>query len=87
MDQFQYDFTHEYYGGKLLNTGDDIFITRWMLANGHHSCVQNVLDAEITTTVMEDRTLLWQMVRWQKNAFKSFKRTLKDDPGFWALCQ
>ncbi|KAK1850652.1 polysaccharide synthase [Colletotrichum chrysophilum] len=83
--RFQYEITHEYWCGKRQNTGDDVFITRWLVTEGWKMSIQNAPEAEITTLVMRDSALLRQMVRWQRNAIQSFLVTVVYKPGLLQL--
>ncbi|KAL0931201.1 N-acetylglucosaminyltransferase [Colletotrichum truncatum] len=83
--RFIHAITHEYWRGKRLNTGDDVFITRWLLSKGWDVSIQNAPEAEITTSVMRDSNLLRQMTRWQRNAIQSFLTTVVYSPGIWNI--
>ncbi|OLN83731.1 N-acetylglucosaminyltransferase [Colletotrichum chlorophyti] len=85
--EFLHAITHEYWRGKLLNTGDDVFVTRWLQAYGWDVSIQNAPEAEITTHVMRDSDLLRQMVRWQRNATQSQLCMVFEKPGFFKLYQ
>ncbi|KAF6822906.1 N-acetylglucosaminyltransferase [Colletotrichum plurivorum] len=85
--RFLHAITHEYWRGKHLNTGDDVFVTRWLQTEGWDLSIQNCPEAELTTHVMQDAKLLRQLVRWQRNSIQSFLRTLVDKPGIVKVWQ
>ncbi|TEA10736.1 hypothetical protein C8034_v008887 [Colletotrichum sidae] len=82
---FIHNLTHEYWRGKLLNTGDDVFITRWLLTKGWDMSIQNAPQAEITTHVMDNSDLLLQMIRWQRNATQTFLSMVFYEPGIYVI--
>jgi hypothetical protein len=82
---FRQAFVNERWGPNVLNTGDDQFITTYLLMHGWESCIQNVKEAEITTHIMDDGKLLRQLVRWQRNSHQTFYRLLFVEPGFSLL--
>ncbi|KAF9877516.1 hypothetical protein CkaCkLH20_05216 [Colletotrichum karsti] len=79
--KFTHAIKNEFLNGKRLNSGDDVFLTRWLLRKGWKMSIQNAPEAEITTEVMRDSTLVLQMFRWQRSAFQSFWKTLFVEPG------
>jgi cellulose synthase/poly-beta-1,6-N-acetylglucosamine synthase-like glycosyltransferase len=83
--KFQQAFTHEHFQGTLQNTGDDCFITRWLLNHGWKTVVQNAPEAELTTEIKADSQLLLRMIRWQRSSVQSFWLMLREQPGAWQL--
>ncbi|OHF03671.1 glycosyltransferase family 2 [Colletotrichum orchidophilum] len=79
--RFMEAITNDKWCGQVMNTGDDVFLTRWLLTKGWDIAVQNAPEAEITTLVMQDSDLLYQMIRWQRNAIQSFLTTVIYQPG------
>lgn len=79
--RFLHAIANEYWRGKRLNTGDDVFVTRWLQTEGWDLSIQNCPEGELTTHVMRDAKFLRQLVRWQRNSIQSFLRTLVDKPG------
>ncbi|KXH45840.1 glycosyltransferase family 2 [Colletotrichum salicis] len=70
--RFMEAITNDRWNGQLMNTGDDVFLTRWLMSENWDIAVQNAPQAEITTLVMRDSDLLYQMIRWQRNAIHYF---------------
>lgn len=82
---FLHGITHDYWRGKALSSGDDVFVTRWLLNKGWKFRVQNAPEAEITTVVYPDSRFAKQLVRWQRNTVQALTTLLVYNPGFWAL--
>ncbi|KAK1503590.1 glycosyltransferase family 2 [Colletotrichum abscissum] len=85
--RFMEAITNDRWNGQLMNTGDDVFLTRWLQTEGWDIAVQNAPQAEITTLVMRDSGLLYQMIRWQRNAIQSFLTTVIYQPGIRKIKQ
>lgn len=79
--------TNDRWNGQLMNTGDDVFLTRWLQTEGWDIAVQNAPQAEITTLVMRDSGFLYQMIRWQRNAIQSFLTAVIYQPGIRKIKQ
>ncbi|KAK2035099.1 family 2 glycosyl transferase [Colletotrichum zoysiae] len=79
--------TTDTWRGKLMNTGDDSFITRWLQTEGWGIAVQNAPEAEITTVVFDDANFLRQLVRWQRSAIQSFLTTAFYEPGLGKIAK
>ncbi|WYZ39928.1 hypothetical protein EsH8_IV_000269 [Colletotrichum jinshuiense] len=79
--RFTHAITNDRWGGKIQNTGDDVFITRWLQMEGWKFSIQNAPEAEVTTIVMRDSDLLRQVIRWQRSAIQSFLATVVYEPG------
>lgn len=94
--EFQHAFTHDFWMGQRQNTGDDGFITRWVLyqhslAPSERSTeprrqwklgMQLVPEAEISTSVMTDSRYASQMKRWWRSGLRLRLTCLLYDPGF-----
>lgn len=76
---------NEVFAGNKLNTGDDCFITRWILTHGWRFHIQNAPEAEIFTLVPDNSKLLWQLIRWKRSTSQQCFIILFDKPGFRAL--
>ncbi|KAK1975622.1 family 2 glycosyl transferase [Colletotrichum cereale] len=85
--RFVHAITTDTWRGKLLNTGDDSFITRWLQTEGWDIAVQNAAEAEITTIVFDDANFLRQLVRWQRSAIQSFLTTIFYQPGLGKIAE
>jgi hypothetical protein len=82
---FQLSFITESWMGLALNSGDDSFITRWLMTHGWQFGVQSAPEANVMTTVMEDSKFLKQLVRWKRNGIRFYTKSLFWNPGFWRL--
>ncbi|KAK7057621.1 family 2 glycosyltransferase [Favolaschia claudopus] len=83
---FRHALTNDMWMGKPLNTGDDSFITRFMITHGFKMAVQDAPEAEIFKVVMRDTSLYAkQTIRWQRTSLQTCTSLVLLDPGFWAL--
>lgn len=85
--RFMYAITTDTWCGKLLNTGDDVFITRWLQTEGWDIAIQNAPEAEITTIVFDNASFLRQLVRWQRSAIQSFLTIVFFQPGIGQIAK
>ncbi|OIW30741.1 family 2 glycosyltransferase [Coniochaeta ligniaria NRRL 30616] len=86
-EAFYHDFANEVFmAGKALNTGDDVFITRWVQhVMGWALAIQDCPEATVTTTIKSDAGFAKQMLRWRRNLFLMILTHLFMDPGWFAL--
>ncbi|KAF7588406.1 hypothetical protein BBP40_005735 [Aspergillus hancockii] len=83
-EAFLTSFTNEYWLGRYhLNSGDDAFLTRWLLNTGWNTHIQTALDALITTTVAPSSIYLKQNARWGRNAYRSRTKRLLFSRRVW----
>ena len=76
-------FVNDYWLGRfLLDSGDDTFITRWLLGNGWKLRIQTDPDARIATLLAPTAKFLRQIVRWSRNTRRSFLRCIFLIEGF-----
>lgn len=81
---FLHGFTHDYWRGKYhLNSGDDKFLTRWMVSHGWSTYVQCCAEAEIQSTMRPDWRFLKQVLRWTRNTWRSDLRSLFVERHIW----
>lgn len=73
---FQREFTNEYWLGNRLNSGDDQFMSRWIVDQGWIGRIQSAPEAEIETTVLPSALYLRQWLRWNRNAQRSYSKRL-----------
>ncbi|GKT73778.1 polysaccharide synthase [Colletotrichum tofieldiae] len=85
--RFIHAITTDTWCGKLLNTGDDVFLTRWLQNEGWDIAVQNAPEAEIKTIVFDDCNFLRQLIRWQRSAIQSFLTTIFYQPGIGKIAK
>ncbi|KEF58468.1 uncharacterized protein A1O9_06394 [Exophiala aquamarina CBS 119918] len=93
---FQYAFTHDFWMGQRQNTGDDNFITRWVLF-GHlfensqpesnasrrkwKIGIQLTREAQVSTSIMPDSRFAGQMKRWCRSGLRHRLMCLLYEPG------
>lgn len=82
-EKFLCAMCNDYWAGNKLSTGDDCFISRWLMDKGWKFCIQNAAEAEILTLIPTDSKLLLQNLRWKRSSFQSCLTILFDSPGFW----
>ncbi|KAI0395470.1 nucleotide-diphospho-sugar transferase [Xylariaceae sp. FL0594] len=87
---FPVAFANERFLGVRQNSGDDSFITRWVLF--HHLRpdgrewklgMQLVPEARVSTTLMTDSRFAGQMKRWMRTGLRFRLTCLLIDPGYW----
>jgi cellulose synthase/poly-beta-1,6-N-acetylglucosamine synthase-like glycosyltransferase len=82
--EFLHGFTHDYWLGKYqLNSGDDKFLTRWMVSHGWSTYVQCCKEAEILSTMKPNWRFLKQVLRWTRNTWRSDLRSLFMERYIW----
>ncbi|KAG0201766.1 hypothetical protein BGX28_005511 [Mortierella sp. GBA30] len=83
--QFQYEFTHDFWLGKYpLNSGDDKFLTRWMVYHGWNTYVQICKEAELLSTFKNNWRFIKQVLRWTRNTWRSDFRSLFTERKIWS---
>ncbi|KZT04181.1 glycosyltransferase family 2 protein [Laetiporus sulphureus 93-53] len=81
---FLHGFTHDYWLGKYqLNSGDDKFLTRWMVSHGWDTYVQCCREAELLSTMKPNWRFLKQVLRWTRNTWRSDLRSLFMERHIW----
>lgn len=68
---FYYKFLNEYFFGMLLASGDDKFITRYIIYKGYKTYHQLGSDCTLTTTFESGMKHVKQMLRWSRNTARS----------------
>ncbi|KAG6844833.1 hypothetical protein H0H87_003264 [Tephrocybe sp. NHM501043] len=82
--EFLHGFTHDYWLGKYqLNSGDDKFLTRWMVSHGWNTAVQVCREAELLSTMKPNWRFLKQVLRWTRNTWRSDLRSLFMERYIW----
>ncbi|KAJ4016077.1 hypothetical protein NW752_007013 [Fusarium irregulare] len=76
------EWTNEIFWGRLIQTGEDSFLTRWLRDNGWELFHQDAPEAEVFTEVKTDSNYIGQLIRWRRNGFQAFIMQLFVDPGF-----
>ena len=85
---FIQSFTRDLWLGRYsLDSGDDTFCTRWLLAKGWHIRIQTAPEAEIYTVVLDTPLFLKQVLRWARNSKRSFIRCIFGIPEIWRFVE
>ncbi|KAH9900458.1 hypothetical protein F4778DRAFT_739038 [Xylariomycetidae sp. FL2044] len=89
---FQRAFTTERFMGVTQHSGDDAFITRWVLFSHMYDAradvkqwrlaMQIVPEAEISTSLLPDRRFAGQQKRWSRTGLRTRLIALFQEPGF-----
>ncbi|KAF7731261.1 hypothetical protein EC973_000677 [Apophysomyces ossiformis] len=81
---FQYGFQNDLWLGKYpLNSGDDKFLTRWMVSHGWNTFVQVCPEAELFSTFKNNWRFVKQVLRWTRNTWRSDFRSLFTERVIW----
>ena len=74
---FIHGFVNDFWLGKYpLNSGDDKFLTRWMVSHGWNTYIQVCKEAELLSTMKPNWRFLKQVLRWTRNTWRSDFRSL-----------
>ncbi|KAI1101054.1 glycosyltransferase family 2 protein [Jackrogersella minutella] len=96
---FQYLFTHDIWAGLRQNTGDDGFITRYILfqhqlPHRKHSSIptkqwrlgmQLTPEAEVQTSILTDSRFAAQSKRWYRSGLRLRLTCLLYEPGYFGM--
>jgi cellulose synthase/poly-beta-1,6-N-acetylglucosamine synthase-like glycosyltransferase len=81
---FLHGFTNDYWLGKyLLNSGDDKFLTRWLVYHNWQTYIQVCPQAELLSTMKPDWRFLKQVLRWTRNTWRSDIRSIFKERKVW----
>ncbi|ORY04415.1 polysaccharide synthase [Basidiobolus meristosporus CBS 931.73] len=81
---FIHEFTNDFWLGKYqLNSGDDKFLTRWVVKNGWNTYIQACPEAELQSTFKNNWRFLKQVLRWTRNTWRSDIRSLCTERVIW----
>ena len=81
---FIHNFTNDYWRGKhKLNSGDDKFLTRWMISHGWRTYMQVCKEAQLLSTFKDNWRFLMQVLRWTRNTWRSDFRSLFTERFLW----
>ncbi|RUS34745.1 nucleotide-diphospho-sugar transferase [Jimgerdemannia flammicorona] len=81
---FQYGFTNDLWRDKYpLNSGDDKFLTRWMVSHGWNTYIQVCPEAELYSTFKNNWRFIKQVLRWTRNTWRSDFRSLFMERYIW----
>jgi Glycosyltransferase like family 2 len=70
-EDFIESYTNERFNGRLLNTDDDNFITRWLFSHGWDIRIQSSPEAMVSTTLEANSKFLQQCLRWSRSTWRS----------------
>ncbi|BGP17214.1 hypothetical protein JCM10213v2_005230 [Rhodosporidiobolus nylandii] len=81
---FLWGFTNDFWRGRYhLNSGDDKFLTRWLVSHGWRTYIQVCAGAELKSTMKADWTFLKQVLRWTRNTWRSDLRRIFMERHVW----
>ncbi|KAH8916342.1 glycosyltransferase family 2 protein [Atractiella rhizophila] len=70
-------FTQDFWRGKYhLNSGDDKFLTRWLVSHDWNVYIQSHPDCTLKSTMKPSWRFLLQVLRWTRNTWRSDLRSL-----------
>lgn len=82
--EFLHGFTNDLWLGKYhLNSGDDKFLTRWMVSHGWNTYIQACKEAELLSTMKPNWRFLKQVLRWTRNTWRSDFRSIFTERHIW----
>ena len=82
---FAHALTHETFRGRPINTGDDGFVTHYLLNRGWRLVFQSAQEAEVLTLVESGANFVRQLVRWRRSGYRTHVALMLHEPGFWRL--
>jgi hypothetical protein len=82
--EFLDGFVNEKWVGKLQDSGDDTFTTRWCLARNWKMVFQHSEKAELLTIAEDNPKFMKQLVRWGDSTVKSYSRIVSGIPQIWS---
>jgi cellulose synthase/poly-beta-1,6-N-acetylglucosamine synthase-like glycosyltransferase len=82
--EFEEAFVNETWQNRYqLHSGDDKFITRWVVKKHWHMRMQNHKEASLRTTFKNNSQFLKQVIRWTRNTWRSDIRSIFVDRVIW----
>jgi hypothetical protein len=83
-DSFPQDFTEEKWRGKYkLISGDDKFMTRWIVSHNWNMAMQISPECTLATTFKADGKFFLQILRWTRNTWRSDFKSLVLERDIW----
>lgn len=74
-EEFYFALMNEFWRGRyVINTGDDNFITSWVVRRGWKTRFLNQKEAMISTSVNDDASYLKQLMRWSRDTARNYLR-------------
>jgi hypothetical protein len=83
-DSFNQEFTEEMWRGKYkLISGDDKFMTRWIVSHNWNMSMQVSPECTLATTFKADGKFFMQILRWTRNTWRSDTKSLIIERDVW----
>jgi hypothetical protein len=83
-DSFNQEFTEEMWRGKhKLISGDDKFMTRWIVSHNWNMSMQVSPECTLATTFKADGKFFMQILRWTRNTWRSDTKSLIIERDVW----
>ena len=77
-EDFYFALMNEYWRGRYrIITGDDNFLTSWIVRQGWKTRFMNQKEAVITTSMNDDASYLKQLMRWSRDTARSYLRDFR----------
>lgn len=74
-EEFYFALLNEYWRRRnLITTGDDNFLTSWVVQQGWKTRFLNQKEAVVTTSMNDDASYLKQLMRWSRDTARSYLR-------------
>lgn len=83
---FMHEFLNEKFFGMQTLSGDDKFLTRWVVNHGFKTYHQLYNSTKLTTTFENGSKLMQQLVRWSRNTWRSDFKNLFIERKIWSNC-
>jgi hypothetical protein len=84
--EFMHEFLNEKFFGMQTLSGDDKFLTRWVVNHGFKTYHQLHNVSKLTTTFESGGKLMQQLIRWSRNTWRSDIKNLFIERKIWAAC-
>lgn len=82
-EEFYAAFLNDRYLGKILNTDDDKFLTRWIYSHDWKIMIQSNESTVLETTLQCDRTYLHQCMRWARAHWRGNFTVMRTTKYWW----
>lgn len=82
-ETFESEFVGETWFGNQLISGDDKFMTRWLVKKGWNMTIQVSPECTLATTFRPDAAFFKQVLRWTRNTWRSDMKSLFFERHIW----
>lgn len=82
-ETFESEFINESWFGNQLISGDDKFMTRWIVKKGWNMTMQVSPECTLATTFRADSAFFKQVLRWTRNTWRSDMNSLIFERHIW----